>query len=675
MLDRKLLVNALRIDNKDVLPKFGSTELKKLMEEQLRDHMEYFNIDALVNWEDGTIGSNTAYSILDALERGSVGILDSDNQLSLSFLKNGNEIIAHNLFTDIDTVLDPIADSIGEYIIDQLNEECEEVQKDLGKEESVTEAENVLFKLEYNEYLEDYDVLAVFVDCIEQAGDEGKILVYRHVGQHDYADPAYIEELSDAAPSQYEPLKQELESSGYVLNILNDQNEMQEDSAEEVPSMVIRSFDWTRALDDYEEGEQDSTAVDFNVLQKEIEVSSIVEAKDYIATFAEEYTGIPDLANYLKETEGIIYEQEDSRFCCSFPTTKDDVLPTDEELARWKKGYISIYANIFIVNVETDLTEAVSESSFKNYGVCIAQDLGNEYEVLEIRDNYEDFDAAQRAINDLETSQEFDDPTMMAFVVYSDGISWFNAVTGDEIEYEVNEAINEDISESFEVLEDVLEMCKDLPEHLREKIIYTRSGKISSKQELHSLMMDVRDAVEGRVPSSMAHRLDDAIDNLYDELSEASEKFKDLKDARRAIAHAKRLLQKKLDKGDFYENFGQKEVQELRDKIPTYAEDMDQSEFNSIKKAVADFNEWCMNATPSSKNEDYSIDSALEHLDDEIKSAKAVLDKIQQRVVYRMKDNVSYSGDEAIDKVHQVADKISQDSLALNELVYNDIIG
>lgn len=105
-------------------------------------------------------------------------------------------------------------------------------------------------------------------------------------------------------------------------------------------------------------------------------------------------------------------------------------------------------------------------------------------------------------------------------------------------------------------------------------------------------------------------------------------------------------------------------------------EDATPEEYAELKKELEDNYDYRLRVLNGSNlSEDYTIDSALAHLDDEIKSAKAVLDRVQERVRYRMKDNVSYSGDEAIDKVHQIADKISQDSLALHDLVYNDIIG
>jgi hypothetical protein len=154
MIDRKLLVEALRVDNKDVLPKFGSPEVKKMME----NDMEFLNIDTIVDYEEGTVTENGIYSIMDALNRGSVGIQDSEGTPALSFIQKGEEIIAHNLFTDEDDIIDATPEAIAEYIIDSLESDVNEA------EEKVTP---VAFKFEYTSYLDKYDVIAVFVDEME----------------------------------------------------------------------------------------------------------------------------------------------------------------------------------------------------------------------------------------------------------------------------------------------------------------------------------------------------------------------------------------------------------------------------------------------------------------------------------------------------------------------------
>lgn len=231
MLDRKLLVEALRVDNKDVLPKFGSPELRKIMEAAT----EYISIDNIMDYEEGKVTDDGIYSIMDALDRGSVGIADSDGQPALNFMKSGTEIYAHNMFTDEDEVLDATAVALSEYIMDQL-----ETQTFDTNEAATEDATNVIFKREPNEYTDEVDILAVFPDEIEQAGDEGRVLVYSHVGQHSYASPFYIEELEDATPEEYEDLKEELEGQGYQLNVLNglDQDLPEEAEVPEVNSTL-----------------------------------------------------------------------------------------------------------------------------------------------------------------------------------------------------------------------------------------------------------------------------------------------------------------------------------------------------------------------------------------------------------------------------------------------------
>jgi hypothetical protein len=44
---------------------------------------------------------------------------------------------------------------------------------------------------------------------------------YSHIGQHSACHPDYAKECKKAAPDQYKDLKQELESVGYNLEILN----------------------------------------------------------------------------------------------------------------------------------------------------------------------------------------------------------------------------------------------------------------------------------------------------------------------------------------------------------------------------------------------------------------------------------------------------------------------
>lgn len=387
MINRKLLVEALRVDNKDVLPKFGSPELRKMLEAAT----EYIAFSSLVDPDDGSVTDEGIYAIMDLLERGSAGVADEEGQPALNFIKNGPEIIAHNMFTDEDEVIDATPEALKEYIGDQMEEPQMEARD--TTEDATVDAENVIFKREPNEYTDETDILAVFPDIIEQPGDEGRILTYSHVGQHGYASFEYVEELEDATPEEYEPLKEELEGQGYVLNVLN--------------------------------------------------------------------------------------------------------------------------------GLQGD--ESVNEKELQNYGVCVAEDKGNDVEILGIKTGYHSFEEAQSVINDMETDFEFqDDPTMMLFVVYSDGTSWFNAVTGEEVPYEQNESVHE-----------------------------------------------------------------------------ASNAFKTVREARSAVSRAKRVLQKELDKGNFKENFGRDKVRELKNRIPVYADDMDQDDLKKIQDIVSEFDEWCSTVTPN----------------------------------------------------------------------------
>ncbi len=63
----------------------------------------------------------------------------------------------------------------------------------------------------------DHDVIAVFPDHI--ANPDGDLLCYQHVGQHGAASRYIADRTRLAEPEEYAPLKRELESIGYVLDI------------------------------------------------------------------------------------------------------------------------------------------------------------------------------------------------------------------------------------------------------------------------------------------------------------------------------------------------------------------------------------------------------------------------------------------------------------------------
>ena len=62
-----------------------------------------------------------------------------------------------------------------------------------------------------------------------------------------------------------------------------------------------------------------------------------------------------------------------------------------------------------------------------------------------------------------------------------------------------------------------------------------------------------------------------------------------------AISRAEKMLVEKVVKEGLYENFGQKEVREIKDKfinISNYS-----SEMNMSRSKLERFNEWCMDYT------------------------------------------------------------------------------
>ena len=75
-------------------------------------------------------------------------------------------------------------------------------------------------------------------------------------------------------------------------------------------------------------------------------------------------------------------------------------------------------------------------------------------------------------------------------------------------------------------------------------------------------------------------------------------------------------------------------------------------------------------------NEDVmSIDNALIELQNTIEEAKHSLDECYKRVVYRTKENVSYVGNEALDKIYDVIEVVQINSQQTIDKVYNEIIG
>lgn len=82
---------------------------------------------------------------------------------------------------------------------------------------------NVIFYIEPMEgstKLENGNILAYFPDLKYQ--DAGNPMTcYSHVGQHSGCMPEYANKLTRATEPEYKDLKNELESIGYNLNILN----------------------------------------------------------------------------------------------------------------------------------------------------------------------------------------------------------------------------------------------------------------------------------------------------------------------------------------------------------------------------------------------------------------------------------------------------------------------
>src|ERR1035437_7887782 len=96
-----------------------------------------------------------------------------------------------------------------------------------GLKPAVAESEEPLTKVEFlvNEREpKNPDLFAYFPE--ENYDNEGKFkTAYSHVGQHSSASPEYAKESRPATPEEYAPLKTELESLGYNLEVVNGVNE------------------------------------------------------------------------------------------------------------------------------------------------------------------------------------------------------------------------------------------------------------------------------------------------------------------------------------------------------------------------------------------------------------------------------------------------------------------
>ena len=69
----------------------------------------------------------------------------------------------------------------------------------------------------------DGSILALFPHCVETY--KGNVMSYEHTGQHSSADYGYcIYSTKPAKEHEYKPLKAELESIGYNLNVIKRQN-------------------------------------------------------------------------------------------------------------------------------------------------------------------------------------------------------------------------------------------------------------------------------------------------------------------------------------------------------------------------------------------------------------------------------------------------------------------
>ena len=74
--------------------------------------------------------------------------------------------------------------------------------------------DTILFYWTPEQEQKDRDIIAFMPD---EPAREGYILSYIHIGQHGEASLDYMEECIPATPEEYQDLKAELKSIGYIL--------------------------------------------------------------------------------------------------------------------------------------------------------------------------------------------------------------------------------------------------------------------------------------------------------------------------------------------------------------------------------------------------------------------------------------------------------------------------
>lgn len=537
MIDRKLLVEALRVDNKDVLPKFGSPELRKMLEAAT----EYIAFSSLVDPDDGSVTDEGIYAIMDLLERGSAGVADEEGQPALNFIKNGPEIIAHNMFTDEDEVIDATPEALKEYIGDQMEEpQMEEPQME------ARDTDDVVFKVDFDEYHNDFDVLAVYPTWKGYAPDDEaafKVYSYLSADPESYVSKFHLKYLPEAPACMYAPLLKKMEAADRKpSSIMNGPSKVMfkkdfDDNVIAVFPNVIEQFEESqgniltydsegvhtdRVLADDVDTMDNATPEEYQALKQELESyggelqvmenesaneDATVDAENVIfKREPNEYTDETDILAVFPDSieqpgdEGRIltYSHVGQHGYASLEYLEELEDATPEEYEPLKE---ELEGQGYVLNVLNGLQgdESVNEE-LQNYGVCVAEDKGNDVEILGIKTGYHSFEEAQSVIDDMETDFEFqDDPTMMLFVVYSDGISWFNAVTGEEVPYEQNESVQpkHEYSDIDPMIDDVYNRINGTATTVKNMLITAyRNDEEKGMKDLDRIYSMVEDSME-----------------------------------------------------------------------------------------------------------------------------------------------------------------------------------
>lgn len=181
----------------------------------------------------------------------------------------------------------------GQFLYEKMDDYLNELMPGEAEEAHAAEGEDVT-RVVFKKFPEDDggDVIALFPD--EDADQQGNIMSYQHVGQHGAASPELIEELEDATPEEYAPLKKELENlggpeggyklevvqAGDVLSSVEASEEVKDDALVRKIESLQRKADDARNAGDLRKADRFEEMVDQLIEENEEKVAATLSLHD-----------------------------------------------------------------------------------------------------------------------------------------------------------------------------------------------------------------------------------------------------------------------------------------------------------------------------------------------------------------------------------------------------------